>query len=37
MKKDRRSPASVRTTALWLGGIALAIYLGFILLSMIRG
>lgn len=31
MKRDRRSPRSVRNTALLLGAIALAVYLGFIL------
>lgn len=36
MRKDRRSPHSVRTTALWLAAIAVAFYLGFILLSAIR-
>jgi hypothetical protein len=36
MKDDRRSKAGVRTTALWLAAIAVAIYLGFILLGVIR-
>jgi hypothetical protein len=36
MKNDHRSPRSVRTTALWLAAIAVAFYLGFILLSAIR-
>lgn len=31
MKRDRRSPKSVRNTALLLGAVALAIYVGFIL------
>jgi hypothetical protein len=37
VKHDRRSPQSVRNTTLWLVGIALAIYVGFILLGAIRG
>jgi hypothetical protein len=37
MKKGRRSPGSVRATALWLAAIAVAIYVGFILLGVIRG
>jgi hypothetical protein len=36
MTSDRRSPRSVRATALWLAAIAVAFYLGFILLSAIR-
>jgi hypothetical protein len=36
MKSDRRTKAGVRTTALWLTAIAVAIYAGFILLSVIR-
>ena len=35
MKRDRRSPRSVRTTALVLGAIALAIYIAFILSGVI--
>jgi hypothetical protein len=34
--QDRRSPASVRKSALWLAAIALAIFLGFIFLSVSR-
>lgn len=37
MKEDRRSPAGVRTAALWLAAIAVAIYLGFILTGVMRG
>jgi len=33
---DRRSPRSVRKTALWLAAIAVAVYLGFIFLGVIR-
>jgi hypothetical protein len=36
MKDDRRSRRSVRTMALWLAAVAVAFYLGFILLSAIR-
>ncbi len=35
MKRDRRSPRSVRKTALLLGAIALAVYLGFILSGVV--
>lgn len=35
MKRDRRSARSVRNTALLLGAIALAVYLGFILSSVV--
>jgi hypothetical protein len=37
MKDDRRSPRSVRNTALLLAAVAVAVYLGFILLGVIRG
>jgi hypothetical protein len=36
VKHDRRSSKSVRTTALWLAAIAVAFYLGFIILAAIR-
>jgi hypothetical protein len=35
MKNNRRSPRSVQTTALWLAAIAVAFYLGFIILGAI--
>jgi hypothetical protein len=34
--RDRRSPESVRRSALWLAAIAVAIFLGFILLTVGR-
>jgi hypothetical protein len=34
---DRRSPQRVRRTALLLAAVAIAVYLGFILLGVIRG
>ena len=35
-KPDRRSPESVRRSALWLAAIAVAIFLAFIFLTVAR-
>jgi hypothetical protein len=37
MMSERNNRPNVRRTALWLGLLALAIYIGFIAMSVLRG